>query len=237
VFKGFASSPRCVRRLGSLVALSILAFAGYGLYSLSTLRETKVNGPSYERIVQGKDLVADVLPPPSHLMEAYLTLHLMLNDRGGLEQLALEQRFERLRAAYRERHAYWLKTLPDGEMKRAFLGKSYVPGLRMLESVETGFLPALKAGDRGKAQAFLEGPIREDYEEHRAHIDDVVELAVKSYEDDEAVADGLVAGRARTLLLAGLFTVVLLSIAGWVAMRALSETLSLSAGNPGPEAA
>ena len=50
-------------RLFLLVGLSIVGFIGFGIFSYSTLNTLKVNGPLYKRIVQGKDLIADVLPP------------------------------------------------------------------------------------------------------------------------------------------------------------------------------
>ncbi len=52
------------QRFVALIVCVVLGFVVYGLWSFKTLDELKVNGPIYHNIIQGKDLVADVLPPP-----------------------------------------------------------------------------------------------------------------------------------------------------------------------------
>ena len=54
-------------RLALLVAAFVLAFAVFGAVAFDTLNALKVNGPYYHQIVQGKDLVADILPPPEYV--------------------------------------------------------------------------------------------------------------------------------------------------------------------------
>ena len=53
------------------------------------LEEPKVNGPVYQRIVQGKDLSADVLPPPEYIIESYLVTLQMerMEDKAELAAL------------------------------------------------------------------------------------------------------------------------------------------------------
>ncbi|MGC3985221.1 MAG: hypothetical protein QM777_11100 [Pseudorhodoferax sp.] len=51
-------------RLAVLIAIFAIGFVLSGGWAFKTLDTLKVNGPIYERIVQGKDLIADVLPPP-----------------------------------------------------------------------------------------------------------------------------------------------------------------------------
>ena len=47
-----------------LIAALTLGFSIFGAWSFRALRELQVDGPVYQRIIQGKDLVADILPPP-----------------------------------------------------------------------------------------------------------------------------------------------------------------------------
>ena len=60
-----------VYRFAVLIVCMVIGFASYGLWSFKTLNDLKVNGPLYQRIVQGKDLVADILPPPEYILESY----------------------------------------------------------------------------------------------------------------------------------------------------------------------
>ena len=53
----------CIVVGGFLIGATTCAVA---LWKLS------VGGPVYEQIVLGKDLVADILPPPEYVIEAYL---------------------------------------------------------------------------------------------------------------------------------------------------------------------
>lgn len=60
---------------------------------LWTLDQVRVNGPLYARSVQGKDLVADILPPPEYALEAHdLGLQIAREPEAVLaEHAALEQ--------------------------------------------------------------------------------------------------------------------------------------------------
>ena len=56
--------------LGSTAIVGLILF---GLMSFYAMSKIKVNGPIYKNIVQGKDLIADILPPPEYIIESYLT--------------------------------------------------------------------------------------------------------------------------------------------------------------------
>ena len=49
-----------------------LGFLVYGAWSFVTLNELKVNGPTYQRIAQGKNLVGDIKSPRENIIESYL---------------------------------------------------------------------------------------------------------------------------------------------------------------------
>ena len=59
-------------RFALLLGLVGLGFVILSLWSFKTLNELKVNGALYQQIVQNKDLIADVLPPPVYVIESYL---------------------------------------------------------------------------------------------------------------------------------------------------------------------
>ena len=58
---------------GILLAACLVAAIAISSKSLNVV---KIGGPLYDRIVQGKDLIADVLPPPAYIIEAYLTANI-----------------------------------------------------------------------------------------------------------------------------------------------------------------
>ena len=59
-------------RLTTMMAVVVIGFVCFAVLAYSVLGRVKVNGPVYSHIVRGKDLVADVLPPPEYIIESYL---------------------------------------------------------------------------------------------------------------------------------------------------------------------
>ncbi|MFM7634946.1 MAG: hypothetical protein ACKO7Z_05060 [Cyanobacteriota bacterium] len=53
-----------------LVLLSsfLLLFLAFAFVAWRTVESVRVNGPLYGAIVEGKDLIADVLPPPAYII-------------------------------------------------------------------------------------------------------------------------------------------------------------------------
>ena len=95
----FSSSKLSLRATLVLVSFA-LGFILYGAWSFKTLNELKVNGEIYQRIVQGKDLIADILPPPQNIIESYLISLQLLGTAGKKPQDALIDRLQILRRDY-----------------------------------------------------------------------------------------------------------------------------------------
>ena len=66
-----------------VILIIAIGMIWFGYYSLTTLNNLKVNGPVYNKIVLEKDLVADILPPPSYLIESYLTVREMVDEKDN----------------------------------------------------------------------------------------------------------------------------------------------------------
>ncbi len=79
--------------------VATIATANYGM------RELKVGGPVFDRIVTVKDLIADILPPPAYVIEAYLEATLAYQDPKSVS--AHQERLKQLRKDYDTRKDYW----------------------------------------------------------------------------------------------------------------------------------
>jgi PAS domain S-box-containing protein len=195
--------------LGAFMLVSLLT----GLLVYSTMTQVQVNGPIYKRVVQGKDLVADILPPPEYLLESYLVSLQMLNADGA-ELQALAASSKQLRADFEDRHQFWVKELPEGNLKTLMVIDAYEAGNQFLELRDQRFIPALLAGNRHAAEEVLE-PMKKKYAEHRALIDKVVVLANERNSADEKDAAAVIAKKSFMLMvlaLAGMIVVVALSV-------------------------
>ncbi|HSN13460.1 MAG TPA: hypothetical protein VLT61_02440, partial [Anaeromyxobacteraceae bacterium] len=212
-------------RLYLLVTVFVAGFAAFGLVFEDTLRTLEIQGPIYRRIIEGKDLVADILPPPAYVIESYLVVLQASNEADPSRIAALRARFDALRREYGARREFWSRTLADRATREALLERSWEPAREFYDLATAEYFPALAAGDRARAGDLAFGPLKARYDAHRAAIDDVVRLATASQAVEERDAAEVVRTRSRllvalasgiVLLTAGLCLVVIRSVIGQV---------------------
>ena len=233
---GGSKSMKIKSKLALLVAAFTLAFATFWLVSYLTVQAVKVKGPYYNEIVDGKDLIADVLPPPEYLIESYLVARQIAdpNYRSNLATLTTKSR--QLQADYNTRHEFWVNRLPrEGEddihLRTAMLETSYQPAMRFLDTVRERLIPAAQKGDYPAAKALIYGSLQNDYNAHRAAIDDVVEMASTRNKRVEAEVEHTVAQRSLMMMLIGI-SIILLALVGIgiYLNRSISNALLETAG-------
>jgi hemerythrin-like metal-binding protein len=203
-----------IARLTNLFAVAVVGgLLAVGVAGYLAIGELKVGGPVYQRIVQGKDLVADILPPPEYVIEAYLETNLALADPSRLAER--KAALAKLRKDYDDRHAYWLGQDMDAVLRDRLVKGAHAPAMRMWSVIDQGFLPALERGEMDAARAAF-AAISDAYAAHRADIDEVVKGADKLTADTEAFA----AQREQTFMLilwsvsAVVLTIALAGVAG-----------------------
>ncbi|CAB3662671.1 methyl-accepting chemotaxis protein [Trinickia soli] len=161
-------------------------FLLYGLCSMFVIKELRVNGPLYDKIVQNKDLVSDILPPPEYVIESYLTCFQLVGAESA-DQSRLIDRLKALKADYDDRHRYWAEQRLNPATRNALMDKAHPAALAFYQIVFTDFIPALQRGNKAAALDAL-SRISQQYEIHRKAIDQVVELATKNSKAVEAEA-------------------------------------------------
>jgi HAMP domain-containing protein len=151
----------------------------FGLFSILFVtnyanRQLRVGGPLYNQIKLGNDLVADILPPPEYVVEAYLEATLAVRNPSELS--VHKRRLAELHRDYDERRTVWIKSDLDEKLKRKLTGKSDAEVQRFWSVTENELLPALAQNDgpgAEKAYAKLDAV----YAAHRAIIDEIVKQA------------------------------------------------------------
>ena len=173
--------------IASLTA-GFLIFGAVATYTVETLR---VKGPVYTRIVQGKDLIADVLPPPEYIIESYLVA-LQLSKRSDPREIQeLEQRLNKLKAEFDTRREFWMKEDLEAKIKQSLLDDAAKHASEFYRITANDLLPAVRSGNQdGITSALKELDTR--YNAHRAAIDRVVELATIRNQADEAKAESMI---------------------------------------------
>jgi methyl-accepting chemotaxis protein len=170
----------------------LLGFVGLGfvilsLWSFKTLNELKVNGALYQQIVQNKDLIADVLPPPVYVIESYL-LASQLDDQQSPSDLAKSvERLKALKGEYDTRHDFWVAAKLEPEIAEIMLKFAHDPALQFYKVTFDELVPAATSGDKEAFKATM-AKLKPIYEAHRQQIDRVVALSTKQAEQAEALA-------------------------------------------------
>ncbi len=156
--------------------------SGASFFSFSKL---KVGGPVYQRVIQGKDLVADILPPPEYLLEAFLEATLAVHDPAGIE--AHEKRLVQLRRDYDDRHEYWARQDLDARIHDLLLNGVDAPARAFWKQTFEQLLPQIEHGDEAGAAASWQA-LSGIYAQHRARVDELVEATSRFTTEGETSA-------------------------------------------------
>ena len=169
----------------AILAFGVIAAIGFAAVITTSnlaLNHLKVGGPLYNKIKLGNDLVADILPPPEYVIEAYLEVTLALNDPASAA--AHQERLVQLKKDYDERRDYWSKSDLDPAIKTMLVQTSDADVQNFWNSVERDFLPSLLGG-KTAAAAKSYADITRAYAAHRVVIDEIV----KRTNDDNAATE------------------------------------------------
>jgi methyl-accepting chemotaxis protein len=172
----------------SLIAFGVVVTIGLagsiGLQQIA-LNRLKVNGPIYEQVINGKDLVADILPPPLFVVEAYM----LALEAGDFPEVAETNaaKIANLRLAYNDRRAYWqTSSLPQNlkdQLATAVLTKSDV----FWQEMDSAVLPALAAKDALKVKNLI-AHLKDTFHLHQDAVEQLVVSSNEFLSDQETGA-------------------------------------------------
>lgn len=200
------------RAVGLFGVLTAVGFCVALLTSVYALDKLKVGGQLYSQIKLGSDLVADILPPPAYVIEAFLEATLAKNQPDSVATRVTN--LQKLRKDYDERFEFWRQSALPDDLKSRLTQDSHQTVVRFFTTLDEQLLPALTRGDKAAATRAYD-TLEKAYAAHRAVIDEIVQGATRMNEATETV----VAQEASWLLtivwcVAG---VILLTIIGGVA--------------------
>jgi methyl-accepting chemotaxis protein len=205
-----------------LVVVSTVGFIVTGAFLMLTMNQVKVNGSIYQGIVQQKDLLADILPPPEYLLESYLVTQL-LYDSNKSELPSLIEKSKALMKDFEDRYQFWQKSLPDGEIKSLIGGEVYKSGKKFLEIQQDQLIPAVLKGDT-KTVDKLRPELDKIYIAHRSSIDNLVKLATDKADAEEKQAAELITFKTTiaTTLVIG-FLLLGIGVSWWITQSLLKQ--------------
>lgn len=193
-------------RLITVVFAVILLMFGAGAFVV--VNTARINGSNYHAIVQQKDLLADILPPPAFIIESYLVAEKLSRPEPAAVEAELFASLVKLEADYRTRIEHWQTNLPASAMKASLVEKSRVPAEKFFEVVKSDLTPLVRAKSYEKARELVDGQLTSLYMEHRAAIEEVVTGATAAAVATEARVGSAVAWWSWALVVLGVGSLI-----------------------------
>ncbi|MGX5668364.1 methyl-accepting chemotaxis protein [Rhizobium daejeonense] len=214
---------RLLLLFGLIVTSGLMASVGVQQHALSTL---KVGGPVYSQIENEKDLVADILPPPLYLVQAYgLANEAMIHS----ELMETNVRSIRdLKDEYSRRLAYWGTASLPADLRNTLNEQVIRTAEVFWKTVETDFLPAAERNDSATLHMALDR-MKDEFHSHNAAVEVLVaELNTRSAET-EAIAASEDRNMETLALSAGTVSLLLFLGGLWILRkRAISPLTTIS---------
>src|SRR4051812_22022832 len=91
-------------RMFLLVGVFLLVLVGTHVMYGVMLNSVRVNGPVYDRIAQGKDIIADLVPTNNN--ESYITVLQLLEEPDPARRQESIRKLEKLEKDYEDRHTF-----------------------------------------------------------------------------------------------------------------------------------
>lgn len=210
-----------------LLVIVTVCFLIFGAGERSAREYIRIGGPTYTDIIRGKDLVADVLPPPNFIIESHLTVLQMLNTSATDEQKRLADHLKKLRGVYDERITHWQQEPLDGELKQAFLSEAHGAATRYFDIAFNRYVPAALAGDSVRLRAMVV-ELQSAFDAHRRAVDRVVVMAnEENARTERAAVEHL---QMATWLLWGMLlgSLGLVTLLAWPISRGLASGITVA---------
>lgn len=211
-----------------IFALGLLVLGGF---SGKVINDIKINGDMYKKIIMGKDLVSDILPPPEYIVESHLTTLQLLNesDKSKIDgEIEYEKNLEK---TYNIRHEVWIKSLPKSTMQKIMVETSYNYAKEYFQVFNDEFVPCIKNGDKEKANSILNDKLEILYTKHRNSIDEVVKLANNQNSSIEQSANSKIKFDITMLALIIVFIAIAVIILCILIMRNITIPLTFLKGH------
>ncbi len=199
-------------RLFKIIALAAagqVALVALGMYAIN---EVKINGQSYKQIIAGKDVLADVLPPPLFLVETVQVTNQLASAHKPAEVEQVLTRLKQLETDFKTRQEYWNANSINPEISSK-LAAVYSTAEKCFNTIDNQLVPLAKAGHPEEIPSIIDTQFMPVFAEHRAAVDDVVKSSTQFAANQEAAGAQTVKRNIQLLL--GISFLVLVSVTAY----------------------
>ena len=210
------SNAKMKIKLFYILSVSIMALISILIISQYLLNNVKIGSKNYIQIVNSKDLLADILPPPGYIIETRLTSFELIYAKDDKEKSFLINKLSQLEKDLNVRNDYWKANLTNQELAKQF-NLAYESGIKYFKILNTQFIPAIKNNDISKATNLLQNELESLYLEHRKYVDILV---TSSTEEAKIIEDKssqeLISGEFFYYFCAIIFIIITVVISLWI---------------------
>jgi methyl-accepting chemotaxis protein len=213
----FLKNIRVAVRLPVVVILALVALVVYALTAMNTMGQVKVGSPNDLEIEAHTTLLADVIPPPAHIMEIELAAMELRVERDPAAREEMKAGIASLIATFNERYDYWTSHAEITEpalLDEIQLAREH--GQTYIDILQNEMIPAIDAGGDVATIDAIEERLDVEYGLHEAAIDGVSGIAGEIVVRNTEHTTDLVA--SRSTLMWSLLAVTLLVVGAAAAM-------------------
>ena len=203
---------------------TILGIIAMMVLQMKVLNHVKVSGPVYHQVIEGKDLIADILPPPLYIIETHFTILMLLHEKDPTRQQNMILALDKLRSDYDDRHKFWTNTIHDEKLKNRLLNESYIPVIEYYKILKEEFLPAITTGNTELAFAVFQ-KLNAQYSVHRGVIDTLVKEANEIISGNELFAQEEIKNGTLSAILAFIALIIFILL---IASKIIKEIIKIS---------
>lgn len=208
--------------MAGAVAIAILFLVGT-FVSGAAINRIRFGGPIHTQNQNINDLLADILPPPSYIIEPYLEVTRIHLDPAYLGDG--QAHLKTLRTAFNDRYQYWSQSDLAPALKAQLQKDARQSAEGFWREMEENFLPAIARGDSVAANKSY-ARLSQAYFNHRASIDQLVKDSNVESQKIKARANADLSFAIATMIVIALLMLGAIGFAAWYVSRRVVAPLA-----------
>ena len=155
-----------------LIFIFITASLMINVYFFNVIDNISIESDLYQSIKESKDLKADILPPKIYIVESYLIVQQIVNEKDPQKAKLLLDKMEKTREEYLSYYARWVDSVKDQTILHYLVSSNeYVRQFYQIYDEE--FIPAAMQQNGAVMQQVVNSQLRPLFEKHREIIDNM----------------------------------------------------------------
>jgi len=189
-----------------LIVIFIIASVLSNIYFFKVIDNISIESDLYQKIKASKDLKADILPPKLYIVESYLIVQQIVNEKDAEKTNMLLEKMAETREDYFNYYDRWQNDIDD-ETILNLLASSNAYVTQFYQIYDDTFLPAAQKKDYQAMQQIANSKMKPLFEEHREIINNMSDILETSNSNIESNAQAF-ANQSKIIL----FSVYILSL-------------------------